>query len=151
MISPQFQKLPRLLMVLLVGALILPLLVASGCAHYEEREMIVTAYSSDPISTNWRRGKIFFWKKYVASGPNKGKPKKVGITSSGTRAKKGTIAADTRYYPYGTVMKIPGYGKGVVEDIGSAIKGPSRIDVYYSTRKRALKWGRQRLIVQIKR
>jgi 3D (Asp-Asp-Asp) domain-containing protein len=151
MTSPQFQELPRLFTFLLVGALVFPLLVASGCAHYEKREMIVTAYSSDPISTNWRRGKIFFWKKYVASGPNKGKPKKVGITSSGTKAKKGTIAADTRYYPYGTVMKIPGYGKGVVEDIGSAIKGPNRIDVYYSTRKRALKWGRQRLIVKIKR
>ena len=141
----------RLLILLLMATFALPLLTISGCAHYDERAMIVTAYSSDPISTNWRRGKIFFWKKYVASGPNKGKPKKVGITSSGTKAKKGTLAADTRYYPYGTVMKIPGYGKGVVEDTGSAIKGPNRIDVYFSTRKRALKWGRQRLTVKIKR
>ena len=67
---------------------------------------------------------------YVASGPNKGKRKRVGITSSGTRARKGTIAADTKYYPYGTVMIIPGYGKGVVEDIGGAIKGPNRLDVF---------------------
>ncbi len=136
---------------LLVGTLALLLLFSVGCAHYESRRMVVTAYSSDPISTNWRRGTIFFWKKYVASGPNKGKRKKVGITSSGTKAKKGTIAADIRYYPYGTVMKIPGYGTGVVEDIGSAIKGASRIDVYFRTRKRALKWGRQRLKVKVKR
>jgi 3D (Asp-Asp-Asp) domain-containing protein len=87
----------------------------------------------------------------VASGPNKGRRKKVGITSSGTKAKKGTIAADTRYYPYGTVMKIPGYGKGVVEDRGSAIKGPRRIDVYLSSRRKALKWGKQTLTVKVKK
>ena len=112
--------------------------------------MEVTAYSSDKISTNWRRGRILFWRAYVASGPNKGKRKIVGLTSSGTKASKGTIAADTRYYPHGTVMKIPGYGKGVVEDTGSAIKGPHRLDVYFSTRKKALKWGRQKLTVKIR-
>lgn len=144
-------RLQRRFLLLLVGTCVLPMLLVSGCAHYDTREMLVTAYSSDPVSTNWRRGTILFWKKYVASGPNKGQPKKVGITASGTKATKGTIAADTRYYPFGTVMKIPGYGKGVVEDVGSAIKGPNRIDVYFSTRKRALQWGRQRLIVKIKR
>jgi len=113
--------------------------------------MVVTAYSSDKISTNWRRGKIFFWRAYVASGPNKGRRKKVGITSSGTKAKKGTIAADIKYYPYGTIMKIPGYGKGIVEDIGSAIKGQNRLDVYMSSRKKALKWGRKTLKVKIKK
>ncbi len=101
-------------------------LLLAGCAHYEKRQMTVTAYSSDKVSTNWKRGKILFWRKYVASGPHKGKRKKVGITSSGTKAKKGTIAADIRYYPYGTRMTIPGYGKGVVEDTGSAMRfGPS--------------------------
>ena len=125
------------------------LLCSAGCARYVDRKMIVTAYSSDQISTNWRRGRILFWRAYVASGPNKGKRKYVGITASGTKARKGTIAADTRYYPYGTVMKVPGYGKGVVEDIGSAIKGPNRIDVYFSTRKKALKWGRQKLTVGV--
>ncbi len=125
-------------------------LFLSGCAQYEKRQMIVTAYSSDKISTNWKRGKILLWRKYIASGPNKGRRKKVGITSSGTRARKGTIAADVRYYPYGTIMIIPGYGKGVVEDTGSAIKGPARIDVYLSSRKKALQWGRQRVLVKIR-
>ncbi|MFQ5829532.1 MAG: 3D domain-containing protein [Candidatus Methylomirabilia bacterium] len=141
----------RLIIILLAGVFTLPLLFFSGCARYQEQAMVVTAYSSDPISTNWRRGKILFWRKYVASGPNKGRRKKVGITSSGSKAKKGTIAADTRYYPYGTVMKVPGYGKGVVKDTGSAIKGPNRIDVYFPTRKQALRWGRQTLRVKIKR
>jgi 3D (Asp-Asp-Asp) domain-containing protein len=135
----------------LLGISVLVGLVGAGCAHYEERMMEITAYSSDPISTNWHRGRIFFWRKYVASGPNKGKRKRVGITSSGERAHKGTLAADIRYYPYGTVMKIPGYGKVVVQDTGSAIKGPNRLDVFFSTRKRALKWGRQWLKVKIKR
>ncbi len=134
-----------------VVAMAFCLLTFSACAHYDERRMVVTAYSDDPESTNWRRGKVLFWRAYVASGPNKGKRKRVGITSSGTRARKGTIAADTQYYPYGTVMIIPGYGKGVVEDIGGAIKGPHRLDVFFNTRKRALKWGRQRLKVKIKR
>ncbi len=123
----------------------------TGCVHYEKRQMLVTAYSSDKVSTNWRRGRVFFWRKYVASGPSKGQRKKVGITSSGTKAKKGTIAADIRYYPYGTRMIIPGYGEGVVQDTGSAIKGPGRIDVFFKSRKRALQWGRQTVTVKVRR
>lgn len=131
--------------------IVIATLLLAGCASSEKRQMIVTAYSSDKISTNWKRGKILLWRKYVASGPNKGRRKKVGITSSGTKAKKGTIAADIRYYPYGTRMTIPGYGQGVVEDTGSAIKGPNRIDVYLGSRKKALRWGRQKVTVRIRR
>lgn len=36
----------------------------------------------------------------------------------------GTIAADTKYYPFGTRMEIPDYGQGVVEDRGGPKKGP---------------------------
>lgn len=131
--------------------IVIATLLLAGCASSEKRQMIVTAYSSDKISTNWKRGKILLWRKYVASGPNKGRRKKVGITSSGTKAKQGTIAADIRYYPYGTRMTIPGYGQGVVEDTGSAIKGPNRIDVYLGSRKKALRWGRQKVTVTIRR
>ncbi|MDX1486852.1 MAG: 3D domain-containing protein [Acidiferrobacterales bacterium] len=134
-----------------VVLLIATALSSTGCAHYEKRQMVVTAYSSDKISTNWKRGKIRFWRKYVASGPNKGQRKKVGITSSGAKAKKGTIAADIRYYPYGTRMIVPGYGNGIVEDTGSAIKGPGRIDVFFKSRKEALRWGRQKVTVKVKR
>ncbi len=123
----------------------------TGCAHYQPQQMTVTAYSSDKSSTNWKRGKVLFWRKYVAHGPNKGEPKRVGITSSGSKAKKGTIAADIRYYPYGTKMIVPGYGEGVVEDTGSAIKGPNRIDVFFKSRRAALRWGRQKLTVKVKR
>ena len=47
-------------------------------------------------------------------------------------------------------MIIPGYGKGVVEDIGGAIKGPNRLDIYYSTKKKALS-GQKTVKVKIRR
>jgi hypothetical protein len=62
---------------------------------------------------------------------------------------KGTIAADTKYYPFGTEMYVPGYGWGIVEDRGSAIKGPNRIDLYFDSHDNALQWGRKKVLVQI--
>lgn len=64
-------------------------------------------------------------------------------------SRDGTVAADTRYYPFGTRMHIPGYGFGVVEDRGGAIKGPRRLDVFFNSHREALRWGRQRLSVEI--
>ncbi len=61
----------------------------------------------------------------------------------------GTIAADTKYYPFGTRMHIPGYGWGVVEDRGGAIKGPTHIDLYFNSHSAALEWGRRKLPVTI--
>lgn len=62
---------------------------------------------------------------------------------------RGTIAADTKYYPFGTRMYIPGYGWGVVEDRGGAIKGPDRIDLYFDSHQDALQWGRRKIAVEI--
>jgi 3D (Asp-Asp-Asp) domain-containing protein len=70
-----------------------------------------------------------------------GKRKKIGQTASGLQAKHGTIAADTNLYPFGTVMYVPDYGWGRVEDCGSAIKGQT-LDVYFRKHREALKWGR---------
>ena len=63
--------------------------------------------------------------------------------------KDGTIAADTRHYPFGTRMYVPGYGWGRVEDRGGAIKGPTRIDLFFDSHQDALHWGRRKLPVQI--
>ncbi len=65
--------------------------------------------------------------------------------------KKGTIAADTRYYPFGTEMFVPGYGWGVVEDRGGAIKGSERIDLFFHSHSDALQWGRRKVHVRIYR
>ncbi len=85
---------------------------------------------------NWRFQPVF------AYGPQKGRRKAVGITATGTRARPGTIAADTRHYPFGTIMYVPGYGWGRVEDVGGAIKG-NHIDLYFTSHKKALTWGRK--------
>jgi len=63
----------------------------------------------------------------------------------------GTIAADTKYYPFGTRMHVPGYGWGVVEDRGGAIKGPDRIDLYFNSHSEALEWGRRKLYITIEK
>ena len=63
----------------------------------------------------------------------------------------GTIAADTKHYPFGTIMDIPGYGRGIVQDRGSAIKGPNRIDLFFNSHQTALKWGRKNIPVKIKK
>ena len=61
----------------------------------------------------------------------------------------GTIAADTKFYPFGTRMYIAGWGWGVVADRGGAIKGPDRIDLYFESHQDALNWGRRRVEVRI--
>jgi 3D (Asp-Asp-Asp) domain-containing protein len=102
--------------------------------------MEVTGYCKCGKCCGWERN----WKfqPVIAYGPQKGLPKAVGITASGTRVHWGTIAADTNFYPFGTIMHIPGYGWGRVEDIGGAIKG-SHIDLYFPSHKKALTWGRK--------
>lgn len=65
------------------------------------------------------------------------------------QSQKGTIAADTKYYPFGTRMYIPGYGWGIVEDRGGAIKGPDRLDLFFDSHEDALRWGRRKVNVEI--
>jgi len=72
-----------------------------------------------------------------------------GRTASGSKAKKGTIAADWTEYPKGTKMYIPGYGEGTVQDKGGKIKGSDRIDIWFPTHKQALNWGTRKIKVQV--
>lgn len=114
-----------------------------GLIHGKLVQIETTAYCPCGQCCNWkldRRGR-----PVIASGRSRGKPKAVGITASGTRAHPGTLAADTRYYPMGTVIYIPGYGYGVVEDRGGDIKGRKRLDLFYNTHQGARNWGRRRI------
>jgi hypothetical protein len=61
----------------------------------------------------------------------------------------GTIAADTKYYPFGTRMYVADYGWGKVEDRGKNIKGPTRIDLFFYSHDDALEWGRKKVRVFI--
>ena len=124
---------------------------------------------------NWWLLKMNFWSKHIKSGKNAGEPysgltasgtkprmPRPGLLSVDTLVhpwmlpprlvlpwlwlpRKVTIAADTAYYPFGTEMYVPGWGWGVVEDRGSAIKGPDRVDVFFKSHGRALEWGRRRV------
>jgi hypothetical protein len=130
---------------------------------------------------NWKYLNLDFWNRYYASGPDAGKPyhghtasgnkprePQPGLVSTDSLvhpwmipirivfpwlifSHPGTIAADTKYYPFGTEMYVPGYGNGVVEDRGSAIKGIQRIDLYFKSHSKAKSWGRQKLEVEIKK
>jgi len=63
----------------------------------------------------------------------------------------GSIAADTAYHSFGTRIHVPGYGWGRVEDRGSAIRGPHRLDLFFDSHGKALQWGRRTLEVEIER
>ena len=90
-----------------------------------------TAYCPCGICCSWKLDKL--GRPVISAGRDRGKPKAVGITASGKRAHPGTSAADTRYYPVGTVIYVPGYGYGVVEDRGGDIRGKRRLDLFCNT------------------
>ncbi len=85
---------------------------------------------------------------YQKTGALSFRIKQVGITSSGSMARPGTIAADTSIYPYGTILHIPGYGYGRVEDTGGAIKG-QHIDLYRPNHWFARHWGNRTKQVKV--
>lgn len=111
-----------------------------------ERTLEVTGYCHCGACTGWRR--TWYGRAVYTYGPQKGKPKQIGITASGAKARIGTIAADTRRYPFGTVMYVPGYGYGRVEDRGGAIRG-EKIDLYFRSHQEALEWGRRHKRVKV--
>lgn len=110
------------------------------------RTLTVTGYCRCGQCTGWHRN--WFGRPVFSGGRLKGRRKEVGITASGARARVGTIAADTSRYPFGTIMYVPGYGYGRVEDRGGAIKG-EHIDLYFRSHRQALRWGRQQRRVTI--
>lgn len=142
----------------IASVLLLAVLGFGGCTLFmmEEPEdglrgryvtMATTAYCPCEICCSWKYDAA--GRPVVASGRGKGKAKAVGVTASGTKARPGTIAADTRYYPMGTVMYVEGYGYGVVEDRGGKIKGRHHIDLFYPTHAEAKKWGRKKQSVVV--
>jgi 3D (Asp-Asp-Asp) domain-containing protein len=110
--------------------------------------MEVTGYCNCGTCCSWERGWFGLGSPVVSGGPNKGKPKEVGVTASGTRARHGTIAADTSVLPFGTIVYVPGYGYGRVEDRGGAIKG-NRLDLWFSSHGDAREWGRKKVAVRV--
>lgn len=103
----------------------------------ETIEVVATGYTAGVESTGKRPGHPQY-----------------GITFSGVKVRRdqvSTIAADTKLFPIGTLLYIPGYGYGVVADTGSAIKG-KRIDLYFETIKEVYEqWGKRTVDVKVLR
>ena len=110
-----------------------------------ERTMLTTGYCKCGKCCSWER--TWAGTPVHSSGPKKGQRKKIGQTACGEQASHGTIAADSRYR-FGTVMYVPGYGYGRVEDRGGGING-NHIDLYFKTHEAAKKWGKQTKRVKI--
>lgn len=101
-------------------------------------KMVATAYEAGPRSTGKRPG-----------------DKGYGITASGARAKRGTVAVDPRVIPLGTKLYVksltpgvPDYGFAIAQDTGGAIKG-NKIDLFMDTVWECLQFGRRPVIVYI--
>ncbi len=71
-----------------------------------------------------------------------------GITATGIKVHPGIVAVDPRVIPLGSVVYIEGMGKFLAADTGGAIKG-NKIDIYMTSRKEALKFGRRQVKVYI--
>lgn len=108
--------------------------------------MVITGYCSCGKCCGWHRNWLL--RPVYSSGPNKGKTKTIGVTANGSKARYGTIAADTSRYPFGTIMYIEGYGYGKVADRGGAIKG-DRLDLYFPSHRKATQWGRKTQVVNV--
>lgn len=101
-------------------------------------KMVATAYEAGFQSTGKRPG-----------------DKGYGITASGARAKRGTVAVDPRVIPLGTKLYIksltpgiPDYGFAIAQDTGGAIKG-MRVDLFMDTVWECMQFGRRPVMVYI--
>lgn len=75
-----------------------------------------------------------------------------GKTATGLdlRANPGAkvIAVDPSIIPLGTKVYVEGYGYAVAADTGGAIKG-NKIDVFFSSKSEAYKWGRRTVKIKV--
>jgi hypothetical protein len=158
MIAEAKNPFPELFMRLLILACFCCCLLVCGCSRSTYRIMETTAYCPC-TSCNGR------WAGQTASGERMKAPNAGLLSADSLRnpshvpgrvllpwralPQKGTIAADTRYYPFGTEMYVEGWGLGVVEDVGGAIKGPDRLDLFFRTHAQTREWGRRKVRVKI--
>ncbi|WP_286178645.1 G5 and 3D domain-containing protein [Bacillus sp. B4EP4a] len=75
-----------------------------------------------------------------------------GVTSTGVDLKSNPgakiIAVDPNLIPMGSKVYVDGYGYAVAADKGGAIKG-NRIDVFFSSKNDAYRWGVKRVKVRV--
>lgn len=111
------------------------------------REMETTGYCNCETCCSWERSWFGFGHPVYTAGRLRGRRKEVGVTASGGQARLGTVAADTSVLPIGTLVFVPGFGWGHVEDRGGAIRG-NRLDLWFEDHGQAKKWGRRKVPVK---
>ncbi len=106
----------------------------------------------------WRERQSYLWKNlspkkftinasaYTAAADECGKSD--GITASGLKVQEKRTLACPPIYPFGTKIKIEGYGIYTCEDRGGAIKG-NKFDIYMKTKSEAFAFGRRHLTAEI--
>lgn len=109
---------------------------ASNIAYKNVIRAQATAYTADFASTGKRPGDRGY-----------------GKTATGTTARRNpsgysSIAVDPKVIPLGTKLYIEGYGYGIAEDTGGAIKG-NIIDVFFNSNSECIRWGRRTVNVYI--
>ena len=102
-----------------------------------------TALSHDGVPNKYSRVLTMQASAYSSQDPGNG-----NYTATGSRLKKGIVSVDPRLIPLGTRLYVEGYGYGVADDVGGAIKG-HRIDLAYDSRSEALQFGRQTVKVYV--
>ncbi len=112
------------------------------------RMMETTGYCNCEKCCSWEYSWFGFGPPVYTTGKLRGKKKEIGITASGTMARYGTVAADLKKLPIGTIVFIAGFGWGRVEDCGGAIVG-DKLDIWFSDHQAAKKWGRKKTPVKI--
>lgn len=112
-----------------------------------EHSKILAKWKAKQKSGNWPSDKFTInASAYTAAADECGKSD--GITASGIEVKEKHTLACPPQYPFGTKVKIEGYGTYTCEDRGGAIKG-NHFDIYVKTKKEAFAFGRRNLEAEV--
>jgi len=105
---------------------------AEYIAKYPAPRIIGYGTNIEPRTINTPQGPIQYWRALdmyaVSYNPSSASG---STTATGQTLKKGIVAIDPRYIPYGTHLYIPGYGEGVAADTAPGLT-PRMIDLGYS-------------------
>jgi 3D (Asp-Asp-Asp) domain-containing protein len=71
-----------------------------------------------------------------------------GRTVIGIPVGRGVVAVDPKVIPLRSRLFVPGYGRGIAADVGSAIKG-RLIDLWFPTLEEVRAWGRRTVVVTV--
>lgn len=114
----------------------------------EEPGSIALAKFEKSAGKNNSRGAEFLMDAtaYTAASDECGKGD--GITASGLVVRAGETIACPERFPFGTKVKINGWGTYVCEDRGGAIHG-NRFDIYMESKGQAFQFGRRMLSAEV--